>query len=426
MSSHESSATRQMSGLTQAMQKHFRSDPSIRYLSRESSKGTEITSALEGTGEISESDDDYEVGDFILERLESNNDPHFDSIIFNGDLVSHVSSKAELLQAISTNRTLKHVTVEECFFKALRGDQAGILLSTIGRLPKLETIKIHFPNRLNDDTLVSALFNNAINHGGEALRTIEVHGLRIVEGFEEAQELAEAFSTLTNLKKLRIIDFAVYHDADVDPFLETLGNMFALEELEIRMKRQERLHGMFLQSICTSPTIRKLILWNILFDMMQTSHMLEAIQENVLLQRFEIWRCDLGPTFGIMLSEMLQNNTSLTEVVISNVNFYGSGMVTLTNALRTNETIKDFTLFNIGNCNESTVSKTSMQLLFRNCCIKSMNISFEAMDEAACIEADKALRHNREIKENDRERMKNKGNEACGCKNLLERLFVNK
>merc|ERR1711933_406309 len=94
----------------------------------------------------------------------------------------------------------------------------------------------------------------------------------------------------------------------------------------------------FFTSICTSKTI-------------QTSTICTLIENSTILNRLEIWRCYLGPTFGIQVAKMIRENKSLRTLVISHVgNFHASsGVVALSESLKFNTTLQNLILLNMGN-----------------------------------------------------------------------------
>lgn len=325
----------------------------------------------------------------VLEKLNMN-DERFDRLELDLQML-HGCGYSNLLRSMGSNTILKRIIVTEEFLEAQdKEEKMRMFFEIVGRLPQLQDLTINFPNRIHGSA--ASLLCSAVQYA-QNLQSIVVSGLRLVEEGEE-DELADAFSQLNELKTLRLRDLVVYNIVDVAPFLESVAELPELVDLEIRMKHKKsgNIKGMFFESLCESKSLHSLVLWNMELDMVQVTHVCEALKKSTVMKRFELWRCDLGPTFGILLTEVINKNRSLETIVISHVSFYGSGVVGLTNSLKRNSNIKELRLLNV--CTDrknevDKVTKSTVTMMMKNSSIETLTFSSDELSEEDCINLDK-------------------------------------
>lgn len=330
-----------------------------------------------------------ESGKQVLKRLESKNQSN-DFFRFDKDL--HQSCKtSELMRILAENTTLKDVWLREDYLSNIDDICAHVVLEIIGRLPKLEKLSIWFPDRLEGSA--ASLLCSALPWGTN-LTSLRCYGLRLVDD-DESEELAAGIAAATRLQSLELHDFVVYESVNTDPlFAGILPILSELNHVEIRMKFDDsQIEGMFYQPLCASASLETLILWNMKLDAVQVAHLCQSLQYTTSLKRLELWMCDLGPIFGISLGGMMENNLTLERVVICDVEFYGSGLITLFRALRiNNRTLKELHLIGIGSVSEERVSKSASSMMADNLTLQSVTFKSNKLTKKECIHEDQILR----------------------------------
>lgn len=344
----------------------------------------------------------------VIQRLFMN-DPRFDKLELGIEFLKGCQF-SELIRSLSMNDHLKHVVIQANFLFGIcnhqKPEKARMLMELVGRLPALVSLVVEFPNSIKGSA--ATLLCDTVQYATQ-LQTLHVNGLRLVTDGEET-ELEEAFRNLHCLKKMVLSEFVVYKDVDADPFLEMIAQLPTLSHLDIRMKHKAEgnMKGMFFEALCESKSITSLIFWNMVLDMVQVTHVCEAITKSNNIKNFELWRCDLGPTFGILLTDVITNNRSLETLIISHVGFHGLGIVALTNAIKrkNNCKIRDLKLINV--CDEQSqevdapnVTKSAIRMVNKQridntdeLVLNSVSITFNELPELDCIALDKQYKEN--------------------------------
>lgn len=349
----------------------------------------------------------------VLERLVLN-DERFDRLEL-GDEMLQGCLFSDLVRSLSCNNFLKHIVIKENFMDSICNSsgstdhqkrneshnnarmQPRMLMELVGRLPELTTLRIEFPNQIAGSA--ASLLCDAVQYG-EKLESLEVVGLRLVEEGEE-DELENAFRHVKQLTKLSLCDLVIYKEIDIDPFFMMIAELPTLSDLEIRMKykKEGNMKGMFFESLCESRSLNSLIFWNMVLDMVQVTHVCEAITKSYNIKRLELWSCDLGPTFGILLTDVITKNRSLETIIISHVGFHGLGVVALMNALKRKSPclIKELRLLSV--CSNQKVEapnvcKSAVNMITKLNMPINIQISFNSLDEEELIRLDKHLREN--------------------------------
>jgi len=346
----------------------------------------------------------------ILIRL-AMNDERFDKLELGIEMLRGCDF-SELIRALSLNDHLKHIIIKSEFLAGVCNERkehsSRMLMELVGRLPNLTEIKIEFPDFIIGSA--ASLLCHTIQYANN-LESLEVSGLRLVSQGEE-EELEKAFNKVQNLKKMRLIDFVVWEDIDADPFLEEVARLPLLFELEIRMKDKMNMHGMFFEALCDSKSLVSLIFWNMVLDMVQVTHILETITKSNHIKRFELWRCDFGPMFGVLLTDVIRNNKSLETLVISHVEFHGSGILSLLNALKRKDDckIQGLRLLNLCNSDQKTetsnITRSAISMIEKkqeHHSLTRVSISFDELSDDDCINLDKQLRENIILREHREE-----------------------
>lgn len=258
------------------------------------------------------------------------------------------------------------------------------------------------------------------------LRSVEIDGLQI-KAVGDEQVILDAFRVLSKLKKLHLHAFEVdTKTVDTDLLFDFISNLPQLQEFEIRMKQQQTLNrGLrFFTTLCRAPKLTSLVLWNLRLSSVQVSTICATIENSQTIERLEIWRCELGPTFGILIAKMVRQNKSLKTLVISHVgNFHASsGVVALSEALKYNSTLKNLILLNMGSKNRgnhnnnnnanndnnnnsssakkisdnqsieslfgsvSVVSEAIVHMMRDNTGLQSLSVTYDELSEESCLQ----------------------------------------
>lgn len=426
----------------------------------------------------------------ILEKLQGNHED-FETLTLDKELITGCCL-TDLLRSLCSNTSIRHVSIVENFFNNIMDndhdnqcfrpnfERAKSILEIVGGLPKLETLYIKFPNNNSSSNhndsesnlSVSSRNGSIITDNDEdddddansnwskqndtrnniglyllhstihkkkafKLKWMYIHGLKLNAKTEttttisDTTMLAEAFSTLQNLKTLYLHDLEIANFVvqkqeeeivEEAAFFSMMGSTLPkLEEIEIRLKYRSNVPTMFFNNINYMSSLVSLALCNMILDTEQATHLIyEGLQLSKSITKFELWRSDLGPNFGNLLCNMITENKSLETIIISHVIFYKTYnvMITLKNAIKSNTTIKDIALLNIstgkicptitptntntdggsggGGISSAMVSKTIVRMVVDNDSgvITSMSGSYyddEATAEEDCIAISSSL-----------------------------------
>merc|ERR1712151_46773 len=221
------------------------------------------------------------------------------------------------------------------------------------------------------------------------------------------------------------------HKIEVDRFFNALAKSKSLEEIEIRMKRQQSLPDLGFASLCQSPSLKSLIIWNMTFDTVQSTHICEALVANKKLERFELWCCllktpdelsnnnhdddsddendgnnDLKVTqnnnhngnnnseklaianVGDALAHILDSNTSLRTVVFSHIGLDEKGCMSLLDGLKNNTTLRHLALLNVTDENTYALSEHAAcaieEMFMNNTGLQSLTVTWNQLNEEEC------------------------------------------
>lgn len=376
----------------------------------------------------------------ILQKLQKN-DEKYETLELHVDATA--LSLSDLIRGLCSNKTVKKVTVSEKFMEFLGFEKSRVILEVLGGLPKLESLTLKFPTRVFGSA--SILLQSTLQKNSPLLLTITTHNLQLTEVGDELV-LADAFAMAPKLTKLQLFDFLVLNKVEVEHFFDALVSLKNLEEIEIRMKQQQSLPDLGFASLCKSPSLKSLILWNMTFDTVQSTHVCEALVNNKKLERFELWCCTLETpddiqsqvevsgsasgdeggdnndnaggilmnnsssksetkseeerrqqfetqtiaidNVGSALAQILDSNTSLRTVVFSHIGLDEKGCMNLMDGLKNNTTLKDLTLLNVTDENTYALSEHAAvaieEMFMNNTGLQSLTVTWNALNEEEC------------------------------------------
>jgi len=258
------------------------------------------------------------------------NDRHvFDELELD-DEVLYVETYEKILKVLCSITFVKSAVVRESFLASLNENKIRIVLEMIGRLPKLQSLTIEFPDEIiqaNGSTKEKTschpgLLCSALRRGeSSTLRKLSVRGLKftttkaattvvddhddsssseadrnslLVEGSMSAHELSTRICQCKQLRSITLLDLQICHQTDLSSFFYCISNSNTngggvelphLESVEIRLMEKEKFHvtGMknnyetFFHALLTNNTLKSLILWNMILNDRQTKQICDAL-----------------------------------------------------------------------------------------------------------------------------------------------------
>lgn len=249
------------------------------------------------------------------------------------DEVLLVETYEKILKVLCSLTFVRSVIVRESFLASLNENKIRIVLEIIGRLPKLQSLTIEFPNEIiqaNGSTSEKIschpdLLCSALRKGKHSkLRKLNVRGLTFtttkvtatattavddgsnnssreadsdslfVDGSMKAYELSTRICQCKELRSITLLDLQICHQSDLSSFFYCISNNSAnggevelphLESIEIRLMNREKFHitgkknnyETFFYDLLTNNTLKSLILWNMILNDRQTKQLCDAL-----------------------------------------------------------------------------------------------------------------------------------------------------
>lgn len=246
----------------------------------------------------------------VVEQLVSNR-----SSFYILKLQWEVNEAYELAEAISRNRTVKYVFLYDNFLASVSMNERKEILKSVACLEKLESIVyVSHSTRVKIpvDSLVTILKSS------KKLTTFELHGPSLVGKSTDFLDFTQALAELRSLKTFKLLPAYFDKKVDLDPLVESLSKLDALEEIRMCLycEKGSRLTTTPLHRLCELQMLKILdIRWPHLADEHVTA-IASMLRYNTMLTELRIGGNNLSYSC-FSIAELLEYNIGIRRLSLA-------------------------------------------------------------------------------------------------------------
>ena len=295
---------------------------------------------------MADDDSDEEQGDFLLYCLRQPENSH--DMITTLDLADtsfdpDFDQLDPLMDAILNNKTVSTVEIDGNALVCFTLEQAAQLLESIGRLPKLKSLFVRA--FLAPVHLLTGLLQQA-----SGLQKITLDSVNLV-GAEAGVDFCVALRQLVSLQDIRFCNMRYRNGFSFDEMMRALAGLPLLSKVEMEVEQGGAVSSEAMGQLCQSTTMRELRMSPIDFTLSHIQSIATALETNACLELLELGLGNGSHTSDtwLAMAKMLQGNTALKSLTM--ISFDGlddDACIAMATALEQNTQLQKLSLSRCG------------------------------------------------------------------------------
>ena len=297
----------------------------------------------------------------------------------------------DLLDAIHTNTSVRSLQLEGHIICNLTPEDGQRLFDALGRLPNLQSLFIH--NFVAPLPLLTSFLQEARQLKNLTLHTAQLAG----RNDAEAISLVNSLRQLTCLEKFKFSNGVVAGRLSLDMIMAAVSQIQSLEIVEIELEQGGDLSLPTLEALCRCPQIKELKLWRITFEPQHVVLVANTLKTNTSLKELELGElgyADHTSESYVAMADMLRLNSCLENVELMNFSgFDDEGCIALASAMEENSTLRQL---NVRGCDNSIIgskaAKAIANTFANNTSLKEWSMNSVGIDDEGAAAIAHALK----------------------------------